>query len=121
METDALHDPTLTLIYLPHLDYCLQKFGPDLPIIAKDLNDIDKIIEDLVSFYRKKDAEIIILSEYGISPVDRPVHLNRVLRQNGLLGIRIERGLEILDPGASKAFAVADHQLAHVYINDARA
>ncbi|WPV01785.1 alkaline phosphatase family protein [Mucilaginibacter sp. cycad4] len=119
METDTLHDPTLTLIYLPHLDYCLQKFGPDLPVIAKDLNDIDKIIEDLVSFYREKDAGIIILSEYGISPVDRPVHLNRVLRQNDLLGIRIERGLEILDPGASKAFAVADHQLAHVYINDA--
>jgi predicted AlkP superfamily pyrophosphatase or phosphodiesterase len=119
METDRLHDPTLTLIYLPHLDYCLQKFGPDLELVANDLREIDKVIEDLVSFYQKKDAKVIILSEYGISPVDRPVHLNRVLRQNDLLGIRIERGLELLDPGASKAFAVADHQLAHVYINDA--
>ncbi len=26
--------------------------------------------------------------------------------------------MELLDPGASKAFVVADHQVAHVYIND---
>ncbi|HVG16027.1 MAG TPA: alkaline phosphatase family protein, partial [Chitinophagaceae bacterium] len=52
-------------------------------------------------------------------PVAQPVHLNRVLRQNDLLAIRTERGLELLDAGASKAFAVADHQVAHVYVNDA--
>ncbi|GAA4311928.1 alkaline phosphatase family protein [Mucilaginibacter gynuensis] len=118
METDDLHNPTLTLIYLPHLDYCLQKFGPDLPVIAKELGEIDKVVEQLVNFYQKKGAKVIILSEYGISPVSNPIHLNRVLRQNDLLGIRIERGLELLDPGASKAFAVADHQIAHIYIND---
>lgn len=32
--------------------------------------------------------------------------------------VREELGLEYLDAGASKAFAVADHQLAHVYVND---
>jgi predicted AlkP superfamily pyrophosphatase or phosphodiesterase len=119
MLTDDKYDPTLTLIYLPHLDYCLQKFGQDFSKISKDLNEIDAVVEGLVDFYNKKGARIILLSEYGITNVHQPVHLNRVLRQHDLLGIRIERGLELLDAGASKAFAVADHQVAHIYINDA--
>ena len=118
MLTDDKYDPTLTLIYLPHLDYCLQKFGQDFSKISKDLNEIDGVVEGLVNFYNKKGARIILLSEYGITHVHQPIHLNRVLRQNDLLAIRIERGLELLDAGASKAFAVADHQVAHIYIND---
>ncbi len=118
MLNDDLHNPTLTTIYLPHLDYCLQKFGPDLSKISKELTEIDAVVEQLVTFYKKKDAEIIILSEYGIAPVNHPIHLNRLFRENGLLQIRVERGLELLDAGASKAFAVADHQIAHIYIND---
>ncbi|MEO5650817.1 MAG: nucleotide pyrophosphatase/phosphodiesterase family protein [Ginsengibacter sp.] len=116
--TDQWHDPTLSLIYLPHLDYCLQKFGPNLNKISKELNEIDTVIEQLVNYFEKKNAQIIILSEYGIAPVDNPIHLNRLFREHGLLQIRVERGLELLDPGASKAFVVADHQMAHVYIND---
>lgn len=118
MITDDLYEPTLTLIYLPHLDYCLQKFGPDFTKISKDLTEIDQVIEKLVEFYENKSVKIILLSEYGIAPVKYPIHLNRLFREHGLLGIREERGLELLDPGASKAFVVADHQIAHVYIND---
>ena len=118
MITDDKYSPTLTLIYLPHLDYCLQKFGPDFSKISKELQEIDSVVEKLVNFYEKKEASIILLSEYGIAPVSIPIHLNRLFRENDLLQIRIERGLELLDPGASKAFAVADHQVAHVYIND---
>ncbi len=119
--TDRRYNPTLTLIYLPHLDYCLQKFGPDLSNIGNDLQEIDAVVKDLVRYYEEKGAKIILLSEYGIGPVSRPVHINRLLRENGLLGIREERGLELLDAGASRAFAVADHQVAHIYINDATA
>ncbi|RVU00352.1 alkaline phosphatase family protein [Mucilaginibacter limnophilus] len=118
MFTDDKHDPTLTLIYLPHLDYCLQKFGPDTSKIGTELKEIDDLVKELVTYYEKKGAKIILLSEYGISPVNNPIHLNRLLRKEGLLGIRVERGLELLDAGASKAFAVADHQIAHIYIND---
>jgi predicted AlkP superfamily pyrophosphatase or phosphodiesterase len=50
--------------------------------------------------------------------VSQPVHLNQRLRSAGFLQVRDELGLELLDAGASQAFAVADHQLAHVYIND---
>lgn len=116
--TDRKYDPTLTLIYLPHLDYCLQKSGQDLSNIRKDLGEIDREVEKLVTYYSKTGARLILLSEYGITNVSNPVSLNRVLRENGLLQIRVERGLESLDAGASKAFAVADHQVAHVYIND---
>ena len=116
--TDKKYDPTLTLIYLPHLDYCLQKLGPDTAKIKKELGEIDTLVQELVNYYSAAGASIILLSEYGISPVSNPIHINRLLRQNGLLGIRIERGLELLDAGASKAFAVADHQVAHIYIND---
>ena len=119
MLTDDLYDPTLTLIYLPHLDYCLQKFGPDISLIKSELVAIDKVIEQLITFYQRKNAKIILLSEYGIAPVNKPVHLNRIFREHGLLAIRTEGGLELLDAGASKAFVVADHQVAHVYINDA--
>jgi hypothetical protein len=60
-----------------------------------------------------------VASEYGITPVRDAVHINRALREAGLIAVRPEEfGREILDPGASAAFAVADHQVAHVYVND---
>ncbi len=116
--TDKKYDPTLTLIYLPHLDYCLQKFGPDLNLIRNDLREIDDVVRQLVDYYESRGAKVIILSEYGITSVNNPVHINRVLREHGFLNVRVERGLELLDAGASRAFAVADHQVAHVYLND---
>jgi predicted AlkP superfamily pyrophosphatase or phosphodiesterase len=119
--TDKKYNPDLTLIYLPHLDYSLQKYGPDLSKVAINLTEIDNIVRDLVEYYSSTKASIILLSEYGISKVDNPIHINRILRQNDLLAIRIERGHELLDAGASKAFAVADHQIAHVYVNDGKA
>ncbi|SFU96395.1 Predicted pyrophosphatase or phosphodiesterase, AlkP superfamily [Pontibacter akesuensis] len=117
--TDNLYDPTLTLIYLPHLDYNLQRLGPSNPRIAKDLQEIDAVAGDLISFYEAKGANVMVLSEYGISDVNQPVHINRVLRENGYINVRIERGTELLDMAMSEAFAVADHQVAHVYVKDA--
>src|SRR4029078_2555986 len=72
----------------------------------------------LLDHFTAKGARIILLSEYGITPVSKPIHLNRILREHGLLAIRTELDRELLDPGASRAFAVADHQVAHVYVND---
>lgn len=112
------YNPTLTLVYLPHLDYCLQRFGPDENLVAKDLQEVDTICGDLIQYYEARDAQVIVLSEYGITSVSQPVHLNRMLRENGLLTVREELGRELLDAGASRAFAVADHQIAHVYVND---
>ncbi len=112
------HQPTLNLIYLPHLDYNLQRLGPRAPRIADDVRAADAIVGDLCAFFENRSIRVIVLSEYGITPVDTPVHLNRVFRQQGWLAIKDELGLELLDCGASRAFAVADHQVAHIYLND---
>jgi predicted AlkP superfamily pyrophosphatase or phosphodiesterase len=112
------HSPTLQLVYLPHLDYNLQRFGTSDPRIRRDIREVDSMVGDLITFFESRDVEILILSEYGIVDVDQPIHLNRVFRNKGWLTIKDELGLEVLDAGNSRAFAVADHQVAHVYVND---
>src|SRR3954447_17580963 len=107
--------PTLTLVYLPHLDYDLQRFGPDDPRIAASLREIDAVAGDLIADAARDGARVIVLSEYGMAAVSTPIHLNRALREAGLLGVRIEDGGEILDVAQSRAFGVADHQIAHIY------
>lgn len=110
--------PDLHMVYLPHLDYCLQRNGPNSPKNSKDLQEIDGVIEYLCNHINFLNHEIIILSEYGISEVNESISLNRHLRTNGFLSVREERGTETLDAGASRAFAIADHQVAHVYVRD---
>jgi predicted AlkP superfamily pyrophosphatase or phosphodiesterase len=110
--------PMLTLIYLPHLDYGLQRVGPRHPSIAADLRAIDAVCGEIFVDAERDGARVIVLSEYGITEVSRPIHVNRALRQAGLLALREELGSELLDAGASPAFAVADHQIAHVYVRD---
>jgi predicted AlkP superfamily pyrophosphatase or phosphodiesterase len=112
------HAPTLSLVYLPHLDYNLQRLGPNHPEVPEDLRRIDAIVGDLLSFFEKRGVQPLVLSEYGITPVDTPIHLNREFRKRGWLTVKEELGLELLDAGNSKVFAVADHQVAHIYLND---
>jgi predicted AlkP superfamily pyrophosphatase or phosphodiesterase len=112
------HSPTLSLVYLPHLDYPLQKDGPLAANIPEELRKIDRLATDLIDFYQSRGVRVLALSEYGISQVTRPVHLNRAFRKKGWLQIKDELGLETLDCGASRVFAIADHQVAHVYVND---
>ncbi len=113
------HSPTLNLIYLPHLDYNLQRLGPSHPDIKKDLREIDGVCRGLIERLETRGTRVIVLSEYGITDVTGPVHINRTLREAGLIAMREEVGLEMLDSGASDAFAVSDHQLAHVYVKNA--
>jgi predicted AlkP superfamily pyrophosphatase or phosphodiesterase len=148
---ESKYHPSLSLIYLPHLDYNLQRQAPLVaaadvrsrkketqsasqqstpphparrdghkpnPAIFPDLNAIDAIVGDLIVFFGQQSVQVILLSEYGITPVNRPIHLNRLFRQAGWITVKDELGLELLDCGASKVFAVADHQAAHVYLND---
>jgi|AntRauTorckE6833_2_1112554.scaffolds.fasta_scaffold14114_2 predicted AlkP superfamily pyrophosphatase or phosphodiesterase len=115
---EAKHSPTLSLTYLPHLDYCLQKDGPGAPNIAAEVRAIDTVVTDLVNYYESRGVRVMLVSEYGISAVDQPIHLNHVFREKGWLSIKNELGRETLDCGGCKVFAVADHQIAHVYCND---
>lgn len=116
--TEKKFSPSLSLVYLPHLDYNLQRLGPKHPGIAQDVREIDAIVGDLIDFFSANSVQVILLSEYGITAVDTPIHINRIFRQFGWIAIKEELGREMLDCGASKAFAVADHQIAHIYLND---
>lgn len=147
---ERTYTPTLNLVYLPHLDYNLQRRGvgsqksevrsqnlegrrqkaelgkpflasgiwhPASPI-RPDLQAIDALVGDLVAFFQARGVQVVILSEYGLTDVDTPIHLNRRFREQGWLTLRDELGLELLDAGASRVFAVTDHQVAHIYLND---
>lgn len=116
MMTVAKFEPTLSLVYLPHLDYALQKFGPNSPNIRRELRAIDGVFAALLKFFDDRGIRVMVVSEYGIAPVSNATHLNRALRTAGFLKLRNELGREVLDPGASRAFAVCDHQVAHVYV-----
>ena len=112
------HRPTLALVYLPHLDYNLQRLGPSHPNIKADVAQVDALCGELIDAAERDGDRVIVLSEYGITAVQRPIHINRALRKAGLIRIREELGRELLDAGACKAFAVADHQIAHIYVSD---
>jgi predicted AlkP superfamily pyrophosphatase or phosphodiesterase len=108
--------PTLMLVYLPHLDYDLQRLGPGHPGVAKAVREIDDVCGRVIDHVGRDGARVVVLSEYGMTDVAGAVHPNRALREAGLLQVREELGRELLDAGASEAFAVADHQVAHVYV-----
>jgi predicted AlkP superfamily pyrophosphatase or phosphodiesterase len=110
--------PTLNLVYLPHLDYNLQRLGPEHPEIARDLQAIDAVAGRMIDAARAKGIEVVILSEYGMSQVGGAVDINRVLRRGGFLKTQQQADWVLLDCGASRAFAVSDHQVAHIYVKD---
>src|SRR5688572_16888982 len=112
----ARHDPELMLVYLPHLDYDHQRWGPDDARSVQAVKDLDAECARLIEVARQKQAHVIVLSEYGIEDATTPVFVNRVLHERGFLRVQETSHGQLLDCGACRAFAVADHQCAHVYV-----
>jgi len=114
--------PRFFYIYLPHLDYAAQKFGPDSPQALKALGELDHVIGQLrdgfTAAYAPDQPLWLLASEYAIVPVDHVTYPNRVLRQAGLLAVAAQADGEQLDFHASRAWALVDHQLAHVFVAD---
>lgn len=111
--------PDLAMAYLPHLDYDLQRFGPNGAEADRAARELDDAIAPLLDDAADRGYTVIAVSEYGIEQASRPVDVNRALRRAGLLEVYVQDGREQLDPWTSRAFAVADHQVAHVYVPDA--
>jgi predicted AlkP superfamily pyrophosphatase or phosphodiesterase len=114
----AGHKPDLLLTYIPHLDYDLQRFGPGSHDAVLAAKAIDAELAPLLVDAEAAGATVVALSEYGITEARRPIDINRTLRAEGLLEVYTQDGMEYLDPWVSRAFAVADHQVAHVYVQD---
>jgi predicted AlkP superfamily pyrophosphatase or phosphodiesterase len=113
-----LPEADLTLAYVPHLDYDLQRHGPDSPHALTAVRDVDRAVTPLLDDAQEQGATVVVVSEYGITPASQPVDINRALREAGLLEVYAQHGMEYLDPWMSRAFAVADHQVAHVYVQN---
>src|SRR5918997_4416756 len=114
--------PDFLFIYIPHVDYSAQRFGKGGAQVRDDLKKADEIVGRLVqkvtSLGIRDETQFVILSEYAFNDVNGAVPLNLVLRDAGLLSIRTIQEKEYLDFEYSKAFAMVDHQVAHVYIKD---
>ncbi|MET0235247.1 MAG: nucleotide pyrophosphatase/phosphodiesterase family protein [Kibdelosporangium sp.] len=114
----AGHKPDMLLVYIPHLDYDLQRFGPGSQQAIVAAQAVDAELAPLLQDAQAAGATVVALSEYGITEARRPIDINRTLRAEGLLEVYTQDGMEYLDPWVSRAFAVADHQVAHVYVED---
>src|SRR5262249_18698961 len=110
--------PDLTLVYLPHLDYDPQRFGPSGCDMPRLVGELDAACAPLLDAATRAGARVWVVSEYGHCDVRRAVFPNRVLRTAGPLGVRPGPFGEIFDPFTSRAFAVCDHQVAHIYVAD---
>jgi predicted AlkP superfamily pyrophosphatase or phosphodiesterase len=108
--------PDVTLVYLPHIDYDPQRFGPSGTDMAKCVRELDEAAAPLLDAAQTVGARVWVVSEYGHCDVNRPVLVNRALRVAGMLAVRDGPFGEHLDTFASRAFAVCDHQMAHVYV-----
>ena len=114
--------PNLMFIYIPHVDYSAQRFGKGSKQVQEDLKNADYIVGDIVDKTAllgiKDETQFIILSEYGFNDVDAAIPLNLRLREDNLLITRTINDKEYIDYEYSKAFAMVDHQIAHIYVNE---
>jgi predicted AlkP superfamily pyrophosphatase or phosphodiesterase len=107
--------PDLLLTYLPQLDYSGHRAGPDAEAHRTGARELDALIAPLIEAAESTGGRAVVLSEYSFVPVFRAVAPNRALREAGFLAIREIALGEYLVPGDSRAFAMVDNQVAHVY------
>jgi predicted AlkP superfamily pyrophosphatase or phosphodiesterase len=110
--------PDLTLVYLPHLDYEPQRTGPSGCDMKKLTSELDAAARPIIDSAARIGADVWVVSEYGHCDVRRPVEINRAIRKAGWLHAREGPFGEVFDPLGSQAFAVVDHQLAHVTVRE---
>lgn len=124
-ESVARYDPDTLWVYLPHLDYAGLRHGPG-PELNEELAVVDGMIGEFVDALRDDrwdETAVLVVSEYGFHGVDTPVFPNRALREVGLLATKPDPKADdedatVLDLPGSRAFAMVDHQVAHVYCDE---
>lgn len=112
--------PRFNFVYVPHLDYAAQKFGPNSPQHVAACAEADVQIGRLVDGLSALgvEADYLVVSEYALTDVSHVIYPNRVLRDAGMAIIEERDGHEYLNLEKSLAFAVVDHQFAHIYVKD---
>jgi predicted AlkP superfamily pyrophosphatase or phosphodiesterase len=111
--------PELLFVYLPSLDYDLQRFGPKHLKSQKALEVTLKQIEKIVAASQNRGDEAIIFGDYAITETPNgAVFPNKILLEAGFFKTRSVNSMLYPDLYGSRAFAMVDHQIAHVYIKD---
>jgi predicted AlkP superfamily pyrophosphatase or phosphodiesterase len=119
-EVLARDEVDLLLTYLPSLDYDLQRYGPDHPRAAKALDRLLSQLQLCLSAARDAGYQVLIFGDYAITPTRGPaIYPNRFLLERGWLSVRNVGGMLYPDLYASRAFAMVDHEIAHIYVRHA--
>lgn len=116
------HAPNYHWIYIPHLDYASQKFGPNSDQAKAAVAELDTLLGAFAERVARSpigaDVVYLVAGEYALTDVHGVVFPNRILRQAGLLTVVEAAGAEQIDLTTSPAFAMVDHQFAHVFVKD---
>jgi predicted AlkP superfamily pyrophosphatase or phosphodiesterase len=110
--------PDLLLVYAPYLDYDAERYGAESPQAIAGVRRFDDEAAPLISAARAAGRDVAVVSDYGWDVAEHPIYINRALRSGGLLQVEVALNGERLEPGTSRAFAVVDNQIAHVYVRD---
>ncbi|HEX5904861.1 MAG TPA: nucleotide pyrophosphatase/phosphodiesterase family protein [Candidatus Nitrosocosmicus sp.] len=113
--------PNLLYAYFPQLDYSAQKYGKSSVQVQDDLRKVDNCIGSIIESTKKSgifdQTQFLLLSEYSFNDVNGAIPINRILRDKELLKVRTIKNKEYIDYEYSDAFAMVDHQVAHIYLN----
>ncbi len=110
--------PSFLFAYVPHCDYSFQKYGPGSPRAARALKELEAIVTRIAEQARQAGYRVVVFGDYAITPAKEVIYPNRLLLERGFMSVRDVRGMKYPDFASSKAFAVVDHQIAHVYVFD---
>jgi predicted AlkP superfamily pyrophosphatase or phosphodiesterase len=109
--------PDLCLTYLPVLDYDLQRHGLDHPSATRAMQALQKQLDQLADAADRAGYELVVFGDYAIAPCDQgAIFPNQILREAGLFTTRSVNGMAYPDFHQSRAFALCDHEMAHVYV-----
>lgn len=113
--------PQLQLVYVPHLDYDLQRFGPSSPQATQAMQNVAAALDPLIDAVSSAGGRIVLLSEYTMTDVTRSIAPNSIFAEAGMLALRDTPDGRLIDYQRSDAFAMCDHQIAHIYTRTAKA
>jgi predicted AlkP superfamily pyrophosphatase or phosphodiesterase len=111
--------PDLLLGYLPHLDYDLQRYGPKGDRARQAMAVLGEQLSALRTAAEAAGYDWLFFGDYAVRNVSGEAVLpNQALRRAGLMQVRKVGRKTYPDFFGSRAVAVVDHQVAHVYCAD---
>ena len=112
--------PDLQWVTLCGVDFAQVRHGVESADAADALREVDQLAQRLGEQVIAGGGRVVVISDGGYVPVERAGRPNWLLRQAGLLKVCQGAAGETIDLNQSRAFCLADHQMAHLYCEDER-